>query len=550
MTTIIEEPYRSYRVPRAHKDWLIDPPLDLTADALAANRRGAAQWDLQIAGQPIDQFRKRARHELITAAIAHVTSYRDLPNICSSCSTDRPLILAGHQPELFHPGVWFKNFVLSQLGQSLSSMAINLIVDNDICRARSIRVPTLRAGKPATETIALDLPSEVVPYEMAGISDPECFKTFAHRVSKTIAPLVPDPCIEQLWPFAQQAAARTGNLGLSLAQSRHQLESQLGLSTLEVPLSQLCQGQTFCEFVLHLIDDLPKLHDCYNQSVLTYRAAHHIRSNSHPVPELAQRDQWYESPLWIYDDNNRQRRALYVRRQNQQIELSDLSGTHLAIPCGGEIAETANRLRERLQGDIRLRPRALVTTMYARLVLSDLFLHGIGGGKYDQLNDTIIRRFFGIAPPQFTVLSATYTPLGESLNSGGASSNQLRQALRRTRFQPEHFADQANLPDDQVQEKRELLANIPPRGDKQAWHDRISKINQDLSVRLDDVRWELMNQLQDVNHRDAQRRLLASRDYSFCLYPLQEMTEMFTAAAGGRSHALEDRNVASSVSDA
>ena len=45
--------------------------------------------------------------------------------------------------------------------------------------------------------------------------------------------------------------------------------------------------------------------------------------------------------------------------------------------------------------------------MYARLVLSDLFLHGIGGAKYDQLTDLIIARFFGLQPPGFVTLSAT-----------------------------------------------------------------------------------------------------------------------------------------------
>ena len=49
---------------------------------------------------------------------------------------------------------------------------------------------------------------------------------------------------------------------------------------------------------------------------------------------------------------------------------------------------------------LRLRPRALVTTMYARLMLADLFLHGIGGAKYDQLTDLIIRQFFDVQPPR------------------------------------------------------------------------------------------------------------------------------------------------------
>ena len=56
---------------------------------------------------------------------------------------------------------------------------------------------------------------------------------------------------------------------------------------------------------------------------------------------------------------------------------------------------------------IEIRPRALITTMYARLFLSDLFIHGIGGAKYDELTDAIIRRFFGIEPPAYMTVTGT-----------------------------------------------------------------------------------------------------------------------------------------------
>ena len=42
---------------------------------------------------------------------------------------------------------------------------------------------------------------------------------------------------------------------------------------------------------------------------------------------------------------------------------------------------------------IRLRTRALTTTLFARYVLGDLFVHGIGGAKYDELGDDWRRTF-------------------------------------------------------------------------------------------------------------------------------------------------------------
>src|SRR5262249_14513207 len=55
----------------------------------------------------------------------------------------------------------------------------------------------------------------------------------------------------------------------------------------------------------------------------------------------------------------------------------------------------------------KVRPRALTNTLFARLFLCDLFVHGIGGGKYDELTDEIMHRFYGIEPPEFLVFSAT-----------------------------------------------------------------------------------------------------------------------------------------------
>ena len=58
------------------------------------------------------------------------------------CPTSRPpLVVTGHQPELFHPGVWVKNFAAAAIAQAQGGVGLNLIVDNDIPKSTSIRVP-------------------------------------------------------------------------------------------------------------------------------------------------------------------------------------------------------------------------------------------------------------------------------------------------------------------------------------------------------------------------------------------------------------------------
>ena len=66
------------------------------------------------------------------------------PSTYSRFHADRitpKLILAGHQPELFHPGVWLKNFVLDHSLNLQNSLAINLIIDNDVARTAQFEFP-------------------------------------------------------------------------------------------------------------------------------------------------------------------------------------------------------------------------------------------------------------------------------------------------------------------------------------------------------------------------------------------------------------------------
>ena len=79
---------------------------------------------------------------------------------------------------------------------------------------------------------------------------------------------------------------------------------------------------------------------------------------------------------------------------------------------------------------VRFRTRALTTTMFARYFLGDLFLHGIGGAKYDELGDEISGRFFGIEPPSYLTLSMT---LWLGLDNDPAAPRRLANADREIR---------------------------------------------------------------------------------------------------------------------
>ena len=76
-----------------------------------------------------------------------------------------PIFLAGHQPQMFHPGVWLKNFALGRLAEKHAATAVNLIIDSDVAANPALFVPGGSAASPGRESLAYDPPEPAVPYE-------------------------------------------------------------------------------------------------------------------------------------------------------------------------------------------------------------------------------------------------------------------------------------------------------------------------------------------------------------------------------------------------
>lgn len=548
--TAIDPPatFRSFAAPRTHNAALVDPPLSQAGSLIDGNRALAASWDIEIGGLPIPQLRKTAREEVLRAAVHYVCSYRSCDWLGDDLErlVERPMVMGGHQPELFHPGVWFKNFALSRLAQQHDAVAVNLVVDNDLAGAAAIRCPVMSAaaakpksfagaaadgfaGQLSRRPVAYDGPAALaVPYEQRWISEPDLFASFPERMGATLKGLVDEPLVHRLWPHAISASQRCSNLGCSLAQARHALEEELGLRTLELPFSTVSRTRGFSAFVLSLLTQLPRFQACYNDSLLEYRRAHSIRSSAHPVPALSEEDGWLEAPFWIYGDDDGRRRGAWARMSGSSLEISDRAKRLVRIDRP-EADGAIEQLVAAQGATFKLRPRALTTTMFSRLILSDLFLHGIGGAKYDQLNDRIIERFFGIRAPEYCVLSATVLLPGweqvvESLGHF-ASSLQLARQLRDIRFSPELFEGRVSLPQDLLDRKRELLLTIPPQGEKSAWHREMVEVNRQLAEGLDGVAVSLRREISGALAGESEQKLWRWREYAFPIFPLAYVSD-------------------------
>ncbi|MDB4678751.1 hypothetical protein OAE79_00300 [Rhodopirellula sp.] len=516
------ESYSQYRAPSQHGQALVSPSLSEACLLIKKNRIALEQT------ATFQDMRREARRHLISSAVQYTAQYRDTSWTENAVKDTAPILMSGHQPTLFHSGVWFKNFALSHLAKITDAVPINILIDNDIAGGSSIRVPAIDPAnsRGRYHSVNFDHSAGGIPYEQSTIEDKSCFDSFAERVLKTIQPLVPSPCVVDLWEHAKTARNQGNQIGKVLAQARHQLERDLGLETLEVPLSKLLSSHAYYEFAIEILSDLSRFHHCYNDSVMHYRAAHRIRSSSHPVPNLQAVDQWLEAPFWIYGNDDSQRRTAWIKSAKEGILISDRHHRECRINLSHPRA-AAEQLHELTDDDFKIRPRALLTTMYARLILSDLFLHGIGGGKYDQLGDRITQSFFSVKPPEFTVLSATILLPGNADQDSCNRIPEVQRAIRDTEYQPERFSHEVDLASDLLREKNDLLQDLPAKGKRKTWHAAMENVNQKLAASLKFKRNALQKELDELLTAETTSGLLKNREHSFCLFEKEYLNGTF-----------------------
>ena len=537
MTLAPERVYQRLDHTAQNRAVLSVPPLE-EAGALAAEnirlRNTGSYW---LHGRTLGDLARQARTELLDAAQAWTASYRQFDRL--SLDPQGLLFLAGHQPELFHPGVWFKNFALGGLARQHAAAAVNLVIDSDAMKSVSLPTPCGSLDDPRREAVPFDRPDGRLPFEERRILDADLFARFGPRVARRIAPLVPDPLIHRYWPMVLERAKHVDRLGYCLAQARHQLEGEWGLQTLELPQSAVCGSEPFHWFLFHLITEGERFRQCYNQAVQEYRQRNRIRNAAHPVPDLVIEGPWIELPLWIWTAKQPQRRRVFVCRRGREILVSDRAGQELRLPMAadGDAADAVHRLMAWGRQGVRIRSRALITTLWARLALCDLFLHGIGGGKYDQVTDRLIETFFGLAPPAIMIVSATlYLPVPRP-QASSERLRDIRRQLRELTYHPEKHLHEQQLADGEAaaetlaEEKQRWVSTLVTPDNAYVRWNALRRINEELQPWVAQRRQQLLEDQNETRRAWRREKVLGSREYGFCLYPENDLRNFLQCAS-------------------
>ncbi len=290
-----------------------------------------------------------------------------------------PIVMSGHQAEIWHPGIAAKWFAMTTLARRFGARPAWVVVDQDDNDPSRIKYPTaslgrltLGASRPAmptcarpAETLPKDVPEDCAPAAREGLEH-LLRAVNAHANATTLAEQYTNAACDLLGSHAQ---------GVTL-----------------VYATRLRQTTLFRAFVRSMRDDSTAVR-LYNRAVQETGGAGGVR------PLRSDSTRGDELPLWHVHPSGA-RLPVYARDAAQP----------------GEV----------------LTPKALVLTALLRLAGCELFIHGLGGGVYDRVtdrwlellaNEAATRPLVAGAPPAPTcVVSATkYLPLdGPDVPSPGA----------------------------------------------------------------------------------------------------------------------------------
>jgi hypothetical protein len=508
--------YERLAAPRAHGAVLIEPEPDQLRRLLAA----AA--DDPRAGQPwLDTHIGPLRAALRT-----------------TLGLTGPVLVTGHQAEFFHAGVLAKNLAADALARQSGGSALFLLVDTDVPKSARVVIPQVTSHGLRRVDVAIPGADLQLPY-LAQPPQPRAawLQFFASLTAlyaggdRTLL-----PTYARGWLTTESATPAYCD---ALARAQSITEAALGDTQLRIArLSDVCRTPTFRAFVAGLVRAAPQCAAAYNAAQAAYRRRHHVRAAGRPVPPLIVDGATVELPLWAWRPGE-PRRRLFVTWHGDQGELAT-DNRRLGRLARGALASHATHAepwpleREGWQ----LWPRALALSAFCRLFLGDLFIHGIGGAKYDELMEEFVEGWLGSVPAPCCCVSATlHLPLPHT-PAGAADVRAARQRSRDLRYNPQRHLRAA--PRALLQQRGELVrrADELRRDDPRNRAERrlvFQALRQTNAALLEADPWRAAQydqQVQELETSCKLNRIAQDREYFYALHTPEELARLRATIAG------------------
>jgi hypothetical protein len=511
--------------PAGHGEVLTTPDYSRWAATAAAAAEAAASWTFEVAGTPVRELRTLARRE----AVHRAREFSGRLGVRVAQVPDEPRLLAvtGHQPEFYHPGVWIKDFLLQRFSEESGAAALDIVVDSDGFDTLEIHAPCMRPEVGVCRAY-LAVGTSDSCFACTPVPPSDAIDTFCRAGAEQLATLSAPAIGHHFERFCEKlrgAESDARNLAELVTFARRRYEASAGTDYLELPMSSVARSRAFATLAAHMALDAPAFAAAYNGALAAFRERTGTRSAAQPFPDLTVEGELVELPLWMLSGH---RSSVWARTGDMPALVVE---GEVVCELGPDPAVAVERL---LASGVSLAPKALALTLFTRMLVADLFIHGVGGGRYDQVTDDVFRRYFGVEPPPFVVASMTmYLPLGAHVVRD-EEVESLAMALNRVKHNPDQMLEEVEFESGEeraradaiAREKRELVEAIAePDADKKALGARIREVNSQLADLLAPIEREMREQMDELLQLQQASEILTDRTYPFCFWDPSEVAD-------------------------
>lgn len=482
--------YPDWKAPAEDGRLLVWPDAPQLLDDTLANHERLNAETAPIQNIPLCELRRRQRTWL-------------------GMDASTPVLATGHQTELYHPGVWAKLALINAAAPKVAGHAYHFAVDTDSPKHLTLRWP----GEAAPIT---DDPN-LLSAEWSGLLDgptPRHIRALRTAVNHAKSNWSFEPMLDSFLDSLQKLSLEEPKLSRGLTNGQHQLDWSLGLRHDAVVTSPMWMSEGYLVFVCHVLSRAGEFAADYNAALAEYRSFHRIDSTTRPMPDLHVDSAECEVPFWLDDLATGGRARATVMLAKDAWTLAAPGGDRFNFDASADGWESADVLLKFLRRhSLRLSPRALTLTLFLRLAVADQFVHGIGGGRYDQVTDRLSVRHFGIEPPKFSVTTATlYFP------DAVGRSRACLPCLMQEGHQLKH-----RVLGGEKMRMVERIASLPRRSPQRSMafsemhHRRSAAVLQDPRVKA----WE--NRLREATQQSADDQSLFDRELFYGIQPRERL---------------------------
>ena len=492
------------------------PPRLIQRDRLKAPRE-----HLGVLAEPLTLLRDAATGALLEprrppdAAIGQTSLSLLRESLRSRLGWRGPVIATGHQAEFFHAGVLAKTIAAALLAQARGGTAVYLTVDSDTPKSTQIAIPD--RGESGLERRQIVIPGIDVdlPMESQRAARESDWTAFFNALATATSE------VEMLSTFrgAFIAATRTGDLSGAFAVGQNAVLSSLDLPPVTcVKMSQIADGPEFRTFAAHWLANAAPFAAHYNAAQLAYRERNGVRNWQRPAPPLTIEGDRVETPLWAYRATGARCKLFAARASSTSGAAVQLFADHTPIGTSDALADGWH-----------IRPKALLLSAFARLVLGDLFLHGIGGAKYDEMTEDFIRACFGCEPGAMACVSATLHLLPPIGVSGELAAAEHR--LRDFAYNPQRYG--RDFPPRMLLDREaaitrvlKLRAERAPRAQRRAAFDSLRTAIGNLAAAAQPAHAALLADRDRLAALSRENAIATDREYFYGLHRRSELATL------------------------